>query len=88
MALFENHCSGCNKRIDSFALDRQGTLPRVFCGGVCSTLYLNKKRMNTEKTIVPLKTRGLTRGYTTDELTEKMKNAGWNNMEYLTEEIL
>lgn len=44
--LFVNHCGGCDKRIDSYAIGRSGQLPQVFCDRVCETTYRNKKRFD------------------------------------------
>lgn len=39
---FTNHCGGCGKPIKSFAVNKQGDLPKVYCGGVCQTIHINR----------------------------------------------
>lgn len=44
---YDNHCAGCGRLFKnvSFAIDKRGTLPLMYCDGVCRTLETNKKRI-------------------------------------------
>ncbi len=82
MALFDNYCSGCGKFIPTFAIDRQGNVPKVFCNSVCRTDFDNEDRLQHLKVIVPFK-----KSVSAEELTKRMSKKPWNNKEYLTEQI-
>lgn len=82
--LFKNICAGCGNTIMSYALDKHGTLPTVFCGGVCQTNYEGSKRMIEVKNIVSDR-----RGMTTEEVTKRMSQKAWtpnNGGQYVLEE--
>lgn len=71
--MFTNYCAGgCGKIVGSYALNKQGDLPTLFCGGVCQTRYNQEKRMADHKTIVPFK-----KSLSSDELTARMGHAPW-----------
>lgn len=76
MSLFTNHCAGCGKRIDSFATDRSGTLPTVFCNGVCETEYRNRKKFDNEKNIVKRK-----KSLSHEEIEKKIGTIPWQKYE-------
>lgn len=44
--LFNNACGGCGKKIGSHAIDRIGTLPKVYCDSTCETEAKRKDQFN------------------------------------------
>lgn len=73
MSLFSNHCGGCGKSIPTYATNRQGDVPTVFCNRACETVYNQEKRMADHKTFVPFK-----QGLTTNEVTQRMSQSPWH----------
>lgn len=43
---FENKCVKCGKILYTYAIDRQGTLPKVYCGKVCEANAKYEKRFD------------------------------------------
>lgn len=72
MALFQNYCSGCGKSIPTFAIDRSGNVPLVFCSSVCRTDYDREAKMETFKVIVPFR-----KAISTEQLTNKLSKESW-----------
>ena len=80
--MFNNHCGWCSKSIGSYAINKQGDLPLVFCGSPCETKYNQNKKFVGKKVTAEFK-----KGLTTEQLAEKMSKAHWANEEYVTEEL-
>lgn len=75
--LYKNKCGWCGDQIDSFATDRRGTLPLVFCSSPCETSYKQDKRFSGSKNIV-----NLHKGLTTEELTKRISTKKWQGYQY------
>lgn len=75
--MFKNRCAGCGKKILTPAVDRSGNVGLVFCGGVCETLYKNKKRFDHEKNVVPFH-----KSITKEKIAERLSKKKWGGYQY------
>lgn len=80
--LFENNCSGCGRSVPTYAYDRSGNVPRVFCSSPCETNFTNEARLGHLKVFVSNR-----KAINSEQLTQKMSKKDWNNKQYLVEEI-
>lgn len=82
---FPNQCGYCGKRILSFAKNKSGDLPLVFCGGPCETSYNNRKkfdpRFDKEKVFQPFN-----HSLSSEEVAEKLAKKHWKVPGYYTTE--
>jgi len=96
---YDNKCAGCNKHYknSSFATDSFGTLPLMYCDGVCETLYKNRKRMaatshSTDEGKAMLARDGRLFSYENEpslqDIGERVSKVKWQKRDYLTTEAV
>jgi hypothetical protein len=79
---FDNHCAECGKFFGnaSYATDRRGTLPVIFCDGACETKYNNKSRMTKSGLSEAEKEWQWVDSQSTEKVAEKLSKVGWANV--------
>lgn len=82
MALFDNYCSACGKLIPTYAIDRSGNVPKVYCNSVCETEFSKASKMTDFKVFIQER-----KSIGTEEINARIAQKHWQNREPVREEI-